>query len=91
MFLMTNEEFLGFGKRKVIIVSGKVKNESFHLHHNNLINNDTTFTEYWNEVVDNLETRYDQGYAIEGIPINEINVWNMDHLVNKKIKKKRFD
>lgn len=36
--------------------------------------------------------RYEDGYAIEGIPMTivmvmiEVNVWNMDHLANKKIK-----
>lgn len=36
--------------------------------------------------------RYEDGYAVitmtmvEGIPIIEVNVWNMDHLANKKIK-----
>jgi hypothetical protein len=30
--------------------------------------------------------RYEEGYAIGGIPMVEINVWNMDHLNNKKIK-----
>lgn len=34
--------------------------------------------------------RYEDGYAIEGIPMTivmvmiEVNVWNMDHLANKK-------
>ena len=45
-FLMSNTDFLEFGKYKVIIVNGKIKNESFNLHHNVLLKNDTTFEEY---------------------------------------------
>ena len=52
---MNNEEFLTFGEHKVIIVSGKFKNETFNLpfalsskarDHNILIKNSTTFEEY---------------------------------------------
>jgi hypothetical protein len=85
-YLMNNKEFLEFGGNKVIIVNGKIKNEVFNLHHNILIKNDTTFDDYWNEIEDILENRYEDGYAIEGIPMIEINVWNLDHLANKKIK-----
>jgi hypothetical protein len=86
MFLMTNKDFLYFGEHKVIIVNGIIKDDIFNLHHNILIKNDTTFYDYWNEIEDILENVYEDGYAIEGIPIVEINVWNLDHLANKKIK-----
>jgi hypothetical protein len=46
MFLKTNEDFLNFGEHKVIIVMGRVKNETFNLHHNLLLKNTTTFEEY---------------------------------------------
>jgi hypothetical protein len=46
VFLMTNREFLGFGKYKVIIVNGRMKDYTFNLHHNVLIKNDTTFQAY---------------------------------------------
>jgi hypothetical protein len=74
LFLMNNKEFLDFGEHKVIIVSGKIKNETFNLHHNILIKNNTTFEEYWNKIEDILENRYENGYAVEGIPMVEINV-----------------
>jgi hypothetical protein len=86
MFLMNNEEFLDFGKYKIVIVNGKIKNNTFNLHHNILIRNDTCFDDYWNKIEDILENVYDEGYAIEGIPVVEINVWNMDLYANKKIK-----
>jgi hypothetical protein len=46
LFLMNNQEFLDFGEHKVIIVSGKIKSETFNLHHNILIKNNTTFFDY---------------------------------------------
>jgi|SRR5271156_2938672 hypothetical protein len=41
-YLMNNKDFLDFGENKVIIVSGRIKNETFNLHHNILIKNNTT-------------------------------------------------
>ena len=73
-YLMSNEDFLEFGKRKVIMVNGKIKNETFNLHHNVLIENETTFEDYWDNIKDILGERYEDGYAIEGIPMIEINV-----------------
>jgi DNA polymerase type B, organellar and viral len=86
VFLMTNREFLGFGKYKVIIVNGRMKDYTFNLHHNVLIKNDTTFQAYWNKIEENLESIYERGYPVLSIPIIEINVWNMDLYANKKIK-----
>jgi hypothetical protein len=74
MFLMTNKDFLDFGEYKVIMVKGKIKNDTFNLHHNILIKNNTSFYDYWNKIEDILENIYDEGYAIEGIPMVEINV-----------------
>jgi len=45
-FLITNDDFLSFGEYKIIIVSGKNKKDTFNLHHNILIKNDTTFENY---------------------------------------------
>ena len=86
MFLMTNKQFLDFGEYKIIIVNAKVKNTTFNLHHNVLIKNDTTFNDYWNNIEDALETITEQGYTVFGLPIIEINVWNMDLYANKRIK-----
>ncbi len=86
VFLMTNRDFLDFGKHKVIIVNGKMKDYTFNLHHNVLLKNDTPFLAYWNKIEKNLESIYDRGYPVQSIPIIEINVWNMDLYANKKIK-----
>ena len=55
MFLITNNDFLEFGEHKVIIVNGKIKNETFNLpfalsskarDHNILVKNNTSFEAY---------------------------------------------
>jgi len=86
MFLMTNKDFLDFGEYKIIIVNGRVKNTTFNLHHNVLIKNDTSFKGYWNKIEEGLESITEKGYTILGVPIIEINVWNMDLYANKRIK-----
>ena len=67
LFLMNNQDFLNFGERKVIIIMGKIKNETFNLHHNILIKNNNTFEEYGDKIKDIIMDRYEDGYAIEGI------------------------
>ena len=55
MFLITNNDFLEFGEHKVIIVNGKIINETFNLpfalsskarDHNILVKNNTSFEAY---------------------------------------------
>src|ERR1700712_1087402 len=50
--LKIDEQFIKFGYRKVIIISALINGEEFSFHHNVLINNDTTFNEYYIEVKD---------------------------------------
>lgn len=83
---MTSNEFLEFGEYKVIIVNAKIKDVTFNLHPNVLIKNYTSFKAYWNKIEDDLESITDRGYQVVGIPIIEINVWNLDLYANKKIK-----
>jgi hypothetical protein len=88
MFLMTSRDFLDFGEYKLIIVNATVNNASFNLHPNVLMKNDTSFKAYWNKIEGSLDSLSDRGYAVIviGIPIIEINAWNMDLYANKKIK-----
>lgn len=84
--LMSNEEFLNFGSKKVIIVTGLMGDYSFNYHHNILITNDTPFNIYYNKVKDIINTHYQDGYKVDRVPKFKISVWNMDHLANKNIK-----
>jgi hypothetical protein len=86
--LMNNERFTNFGFNKVIITSSVVYNREYSFHHNVLINNNTTFEEYYEQVSEYIDTHYDaeNSYGIDVIPVFRIKVWNMDKFTNRNIK-----
>jgi len=84
--LMRNDQFKKFGNNKVIIVSAIINNEEFSFHHNVLINNLTTFSDYYEKVRDTIKTNYEKGYSTDIIPQFKVRVWNMDEFSNRKIK-----
>lgn len=84
--LMNNERFIEFGSKKVIIVSALINGSEFAFHHNVLITNLTTFSEYYNTIKDAIISNYEDGYPVDVIPEFKVRVWNMDELSNKKIK-----
>ena len=60
--LKSSEDFVNFGYKKVIFVMGYYQDfgeKSYH--HNVLINNDTTFDEYWDKVKDYVHEKYVHG------------------------------
>jgi hypothetical protein len=74
-YLMNNKEFLKFGFNKVILVRAKMNETlTFSFHHNILINNNTTFNDYYNVVKDVIINQYNKGaeYSTNIIPIFEI-------------------
>jgi hypothetical protein len=85
--LKNNEDFINFGKYKVIIVSAIVEDLETSFHHNVYIDNNTTFEDYFDKVKDYIETTYGEyGYNIDIIPTFKIRVFNMDLIKNKNIK-----
>ena len=50
--LFKDEEFIKFGFHKVIIISAINGNQEYSYHHNILINNNTSFQDYYNKVKD---------------------------------------
>jgi hypothetical protein len=87
--LMNNERFINFGFNKVIITSSIINSAEYSFHHNVLITNNTTFDEYYNQVIDYIDLHYDSednSYGIDIIPAFKVKVWNMDNYLNKKIK-----
>ena len=87
--LFDNTEFIEFGFNKIIILSVTLESEQENnLHCNVLVNNDTTFEQYYESVSKDL-TKYQTlkyGYNDEDIIRFNMLVWNVDHLKNKKIK-----
>ena len=84
--LMSNEQFINFGFKKVIIITAILNEGEFSYHSNVLINNKTKFNTYYNLVRDNISTLYDHGYSIDAIQFFKVRVFNMDNLQNKHIK-----
>jgi hypothetical protein len=72
--LMNDEKFKNFGVNKVIIITALINGEEFSFHHNILINNTTTFEEYYNEIKDIISTNYQDGYPVDVIPEFKVKV-----------------
>jgi hypothetical protein len=85
---MNNERFIHFGFNKVIITSSVINHNEFSFHLNVLITNNTTFDEYYNQVIDYIDFYYDSGNSngINIIPAFKVKEWNMDNYLNKSIK-----
>jgi len=87
--LMSNKEYLNFGYQKIIILSVVLISESEHnLHSNILINNDTTFGEYYSTISHEL-SKYNNlqyGYHNEAISRYVILAWNVENAKNLLIK-----
>jgi hypothetical protein len=87
--LMKNKDFLKFGFQKIIILSVVLMSESEHnLHSNILIDNDTTFNEYYSTISHEL-VKYENiqyGYHNEAISNYIMLAWNVDNDKNIKIK-----
>jgi hypothetical protein len=87
--LMNNKEFLTFGFQKIIILSVVLLSESEHnIHSNILIDNDTPFIDYYNEISKDL-SKYNNlqyGYHNETISRYVMLAWNVDNEKNLLIK-----
>jgi hypothetical protein len=87
--LMNNKDFLKFGFQKIIILSVVLaSDQEYNLHSNILINNNTTFKEYYSTISHELE-RYNNlqyGYHNELISRYQILTWNVDNKQNMLIK-----
>jgi hypothetical protein len=59
---MNNDRFIKFGENKVIITSSVIHGSEYSFHHNVLITNKTTFEEYYNQVIDYIDSHYDSDY-----------------------------
>ncbi len=87
--LMSNKEFINFGYQKIIILSVILAtNQEHNLHCNILINNETTFEQYYDLVSNDLSNYYnlEYGYHNEEILRYIVLCWNVDHLKNQNIK-----
>lgn len=87
--LINNKEYLNFGFHKIIIVSCVLDNGQEHnLHSNILLDNQSTFFDYWLYISKELNNyiNLEYGYHNQTIIRYQVKVWNMDNLNNLKIK-----
>jgi len=87
--IMNNSEFLTFGFQKIIILSVILaSNKEHNLHSNILIDNETTFDDYYLNVYNELDkyNTLQYGYHNEEIIRYVIKTWNVDNKKNLKIK-----
>ena len=76
--LFGSEEFLKLGYHKVILVMAIIGKQTFSFHHNILINNNTTFERYYDQIKDNIENLHDNGYEINKVNKFKVLVTNAD-------------
>jgi len=84
--LLIDEEYIHAGNHKVLMLIANYKGVEFTYHHNVLVNNRTTFKEYYAAVKDNISKLYSEGYEIHNVSSFMMRVWDMDNIKNKKIK-----
>ena len=87
--LMSNKEFINFGFQKIIILSVTLAtNKEYNLHSNILIDNDTSFEDYYLFVSKELNNYNNLQYGYHNEEILRYNVlcWNVDNEKNLKIK-----
>jgi len=87
--IMSNDEFINFGFQKIIILTCMLDDyKEYNLHSNVLINNDTTFTEYYNEISNDLSGYHNLEYGYHNLNIVRytVKVWDCSNLNNLNIK-----
>lgn len=65
--LLIDEEYIHAGNHKVLMLIANYKGVEFTYHHNVLVNNRTTFKEYYAAVKDNISKLYSEGYEIHNV------------------------
>ena len=83
-------KFVQFCENKVILVIAEYEDGSqVSYHHNVLINNDTTFKKYWNQIKTHVNEKFisgNPGYPQTVVSVYKVLVWDSDNFKNKHIK-----
>ena len=91
--ITTYQPFIEFGSIKSIIVSAVMYKDitfsgstEYNFHHNVLIDLNTTFMDYYNQVGEFVNHKLEHGYGYEVIQYYKIRIWNLDNMKNARIK-----
>ena len=84
--LMNTVDFLEFGETKVLMVLIIIEGKTYSYHQNVVIDNNTTFEQYYSKVEEHIRTKFDDGYGIDIINTFIVRVWDITDLRNANIK-----
>ena len=84
--LMNTVDFLEFGETKVLMVLAIIEGKTYSFHQNVVIDNNTTFEQYYSKVEEHIRTKFDDGYGIDIINTFIVRVWDITDLRNANIK-----
>jgi hypothetical protein len=84
-FLFNNDKFLHFGESKVIFIAAFNEENEFNFHPNILVNNNTSFNQYFTLIKDRLIFE-DYGYDCSDVTGLFVRIWNMDTNKNQHLK-----
>ena len=73
--LYSLDTFLNFGHTKIIMVLAIIEGRIYSFHHNVVINNDTTFEQYYGKVEQHIKTKFEDGYDLDVISDFIIKIW----------------
>ena len=79
------ESFKNFGENKIMIISAYNDETEFNYHPNILINNSTTFENYYSAIKEFISDR-EYSYGASVVFVLTVRIWNVDNLKNRKIK-----
>ena len=79
------ESFKNFGDSKIMIISAYNDETEFNYHPNILINNSTTFENYYSAIKEFISDR-EYSYGASVVFVLTVRIWNVDNLKNRKIK-----
>lgn len=85
--IFSSKEFINFGNTKIIILYAITPSQTFTLHCNVLVTNNTTYETYYQLIKDKINYIYEtDNYELDVFTLFEMHVWNIDHVKNKNIK-----
>lgn len=84
--LINDPQFRDYSYFKTMIVVGIYQDSKHSFHNSVLINNDTSFEEFYDGICSGLADKYVAGYSMNVYPEFSIRVWNADSLRNKNVK-----
>lgn len=86
--LTSDDIFKDFCKNKIIIITAVSDRVRFNFHPNVLINENTTFNDYYNQIKDHVNYLLEVGSAskLKKITTLDILIWDIDNEMNKHIQ-----